>query len=140
MYVSARSHPTHPFAKHYTCFQTISEHCMIAFSGLNLLVRFNHPKDVHTKIKLINELGIFLYFPHRYSSRIGNCSFANNQQNVGTKILPINYYQNSCLWVYEHIYRISVEIVLSSKSLTKIYANMAFIWDERSHIILSETA
>ena len=109
-----------------TCFQAISEHCvgrgilhpnttwclrpcMIAFSGLNLFVRFNHSKYVHTKIKLINKLGIFLYFPHRYFSRIGNCPFANSQQNIGTKILSTNYYENLCLWVYEHIYCISVK-------------------------------
>ena len=93
MYVSGRSHPL----QNTTCFQAISEHCvgrgilhpnttwclrpcMIAFSGLNLLVRFNHSKYVHTKIKLTNRLGIFLYFPCRYSSRTGNCPFANSQR------------------------------------------------------------
>ena len=60
---------------------------LIAFSGLNLLARFNRPKNVHTKRKLINKLGIFLYFTHRYSTRRGNCP--NSQRNIETNIPQI---------------------------------------------------
>ena len=93
MYFSARSHP---FAKvGITIPHTPVSTSLIAFPELNLLARFNHPKYVHIKIKLINKLGIFLYFPH-------SCTFhawGINYLQTANKILGKNttIYMSICL-------------------------------------------
>ena len=92
----------------YYCSYFCPQRNAIAFSELNLFARFNHPKYVHTKIKLISKLGFWCRV-------LPICKQPTKYWDKHTT----NYYENSCLWVYEHIYCISVKNFLSSKSLPK---------------------